>query len=329
MSELQCPPVCDYQNSISIDQEIASTFSPVPSKSTDKALLSTIGTIMANCRDYARFMTAEKSIENQARAVWLSKFGREKDDQGEDKYDLAASKPLAKAALAETKKLVSKLTGRVKLNTPQVICRGDLSILALTEGISPIAIMLEAHRASIERLRNEHGTVIEEAARTLPIWPWAEAIPGIGALSLGLIVGALGAPAYPDFANPAKVWKRLCLAVLSDGKAQRRVKDATLAAEAGFSPRRRAIMYNVGESLMKLNKVAVEGPIGEDDDKFRPLKYRQIYLDRKAYEIERRPIVDEAGKKVKGMLAWNHKRALRYMTKRFLVDLWTEWKRVA
>ena len=48
-------------------------------------------------------------------------------------------------------------------------------------------------------------------------------------------------------------------------------------------------------------------------------EYRQVYLDRKAYELARAPEMSDIHA---------HKRALRYMMKRYLRNLWVAWRRL-
>lgn len=145
--------------------------------------------------------------------------------------------------------------------------------------------------------RNATARRIKALACQLPVSEWAAAVRGAGELNLGLIIGETGDLSL--YANPAKLWKRMGLAVMADGRAHRRVK----GEQTGYSPLRRTIMHNLGECLLKLND-------GE---------YRASYDQRKAYELSRDP-------EMKPIIA--HKRALRYMEKRFLRNLWREWQRV-
>lgn len=145
--------------------------------------------------------------------------------------------------------------------------------------------------------RNGAGRRVRALARQLPVWSWMSSIRGAGDLNLGLIIGETGD--LNNYANPAKLWKRMGLSVMADGRSHRRVR----GEQTGYSPVRRTIMYNLGECLLKLND-------GE---------YRVLYDTRKAYEIARAPDIQP-------IIA--HRRALRYMEKRFLKNLWQEWKRL-
>lgn len=169
---------------------------------------------------------------------------------------------------------------------------------AYPELVPVIVAPLEAAREPIRKERRRTEKEIVEAAKSLPAWAWIDGVRGVGALGFGQIIGETGD--LSNYDNPAKVWKRLGLAVMPDGKAQRRSKSKKVALEAGFSPRRRALMWNLSSSLLKLNK-------GE---------YRRLYDERKAYELARGITKSHA-----------HKRALRYMIKRFALHLWQRWHR--
>ena len=147
-------------------------------------------------------------------------------------------------------------------------------------------------KVSLKRLEKE----MESLAKQLPVWSWVEKVKGVGALSLAKIVGEAGD--LSNYSNPAKLWKRFGLAVI-DGKAQRRVKGED-ALKQGFSPRRRAEAYVLGDCLLKTPDCP----------------YRAYYYQRKGYEESR-------GLDNKLQIS---RRAHRYMEKKFLKDLWKAWR---
>jgi hypothetical protein len=158
--------------------------------------------------------------------------------------------------------------------------------------LEPFMATRDAHAA----IRKETEKAMEKDAKQLPIWPWVESIPGVGALSLAQIIGEAGD--LSNYANPAKLWKRFGLAVIN-GERQRKFKDVEKALEHGYSPERRSILWVIGDCIIKK-----QGP------------YRDLYLQRK--EVEQTKVPDGS----KGL--W-HNRAKRYMEKRFLRDLWIAW----
>lgn len=194
-----------------------------------------------------------------------------------------------------------------------------------------IAPLLDS-RATLTVAKREREKAMEKLVKSLPVWPWAESVKGFGALGLAQIVGEAGDLA--DYRDKGKLYKRLGLAVIQGGR-QRRVTDAELAAEHGYNPTRRSIVYVIGDSLIK-----VQGD------------YRRIYLERMAREVEK---ADEEGlivatttkqtaeswvkrglpepKRVKSLDASRHRgaghihnRAKRYMEKALIRDLWSAWR---
>ncbi len=146
-------------------------------------------------------------------------------------------------------------------------------------------------RASLEK-------DLELLAAQLPVADWARQQKGFGLLRLGFIIGETGD--LSNYATKEKVWKRMGLAIAPDGKAQRRVRGSD-AIEMGFNPRRRAVMYVVGDCLIRQKG-----------------HYKAIYDQRKEYEKQAHPELP---------LIVLHRRAKRYMEKALLADLWQEWQR--
>lgn len=170
---------------------------------------------------------------------------------------------------------------------------------AAAEHASPV---LAQHLKSLADCQKPYDKAIEKLAKQLPVWAWIESdVRGCGASMLGQIIGETGD--LSNYSNPAKVWKRMGLAVMSDGKRQRRVTGDD-AIEHGYNAERRSLMYVLGDCLVKLNGEGV---------------YRKLYDERKELELARLPA------DTKGRQGWAHARASRYMQKRFLVHLWERW----
>lgn len=141
----------------------------------------------------------------------------------------------------------------------------------------------------------------------LPIWTdWCAPIRGISAYGLGRLLAETGDLWW--YPSVAKVWKRFGVG-LWEGERQRR-KQGMSEVEAkamAYNPRRRSVLYIAQDNLIKQNK-ATDGTPGV---------YRQLYLDRKIVEALKAPDLPK--------MAW-HRRAGRYMVKRFLRDLWRAWR---
>lgn len=136
------------------------------------------------------------------------------------------------------------------------------------------------------KCKDDSTKQIEETVESLPIKGWIDKVEqrGFGYLSCGMILGETGD--LSNYANPAKLWRRMGCAPYekggygSGGKVAmggtwKRGKEGKLTAEEwvdyGYSPRRRSIMYVITDCLLKNNG---EGP------------YREKYIEAKigAYE---------------------------------------------
>ena len=174
-----------------------------------------------------------------------------------------------------------------------------------------------AVRDFTEKLRREAEKKMVDAASSLPGFRLTAEIRGFGTKSFAAIVGEAGD--IGSYANPAKLWKRMGLAVIN-GKSQRKTKNAEEAKLMGYAPRRRSEMFVIGDSLVKTG-----GPLGE------------LYRKRKEYEIATQtakgiqiiPGAKYARLKDKTgfMSAMHiHRRAQRYAEKRLLRELWKAWR---
>ena len=161
--------------------------------------------------------------------------------------------------------------------------------LAATFPLTEARDSVAKHRAAVEKR-------LIKLAKELPVAPWVEGTRGVGLLSLAAIVGEAGD--LGAYANPAKLWKRLGLAVMPDGTRQRRIGGVN-ALDHGYSPARRSVVWNIGSCIVKAG-----GPL------------KAVYDARKIYEAERVETKAHA-----------HNRAQRYVEKRFLKDLWSAWRR--
>lgn len=156
-------------------------------------------------------------------------------------------------------------------------------------------------RVPLEEQRKAYEKSLTKLGAQLPIAHMADEIKGIGHLALAKIVGECGD--LSAYATVSGVWKRAGLAVIDGGRQRRVTGEAALLH--GYSPERRSVFWNIADSLLKAQ--------GKDDTAG---PYRLIYDDRKAYEIAREIPLGHA-----------HNRAMRFMTKRLLRDLWVAWRR--
>lgn len=120
-----------------------------------------------------------------------------------------------------------------------------------------------------------------------------------------------------NYKNPGKLWKRFSLHVVGD-RASRRVKGD---ASQGFVPKRRAEMHVIGDCLLRARGA-----------------YAELYRTRKAREVEKahelglqvRPAARIPKKNAEKFISEGliHKRALRYIEKRLLRELWKAWREI-
>jgi hypothetical protein len=174
--------------------------------------------------------------------------------------------------------------------------------------------------ADAERLRHENE--METLARSLPVAPWVETVPGLGYLGLATIIAETGDLSM--YSNVAKVWKRLGYAPY-DGLAGsswkrpswRNGREALTAeqwTENPFSGRRYALIHTI--SVWLKNKQWI-GAAKTDDGVGRPNgKYGEVYAMRRAHtEITHSDWSKQHA----------HMDALRVMMKEVLKDLYLEW----
>lgn len=173
----------------------------------------------------------------------------------------------------------------------------------LADYATPAVLPLLAAQQPVIEARKLYEKQLAKMAKDLPIAHMVEQIKGINHNTLAAIVGECGDLSVYE-KGIAGVWKRAGLAVIEGDRQRCKSGDAALLH--GYSPSRHAVFWNVGAALLKAQ--------GKDEDAG---PYRRIYDARKAYE---RPRVESDGHA--------HNRAMRYMTKRLIRDIWCEWRRV-
>jgi hypothetical protein len=149
-------------------------------------------------------------------------------------------------------------------------------------------------RDGIEKARLQVEKRLLVLAKGLPVVPWVDSVRGFGVLSLAGIVGEAGD--LSAYSNPAKLWKRMGLAVI--GGERQRKKEGAAGIEHGYNPARRSLMWTVGDCIIRAG-----GPL------------KELYNERKVYEAPRVKTKMHA-----------HNRAKRYIEKRLLRDLWRAWR---
>lgn len=178
-----------------------------------------------------------------------------------------------------------------------------------------------------EKIEAEETKQLEKMAVLLPVWhSFAESVVGFGKGSLGIIIGMTGD--LHNYANRGKLWKRLGIAVI-DGQRQGSPGAKANAEDwirHGYSPKRRSLMWVIGDTLLKAQVRKVKDVDGEDTgERVAKGKYGELYLRRKEIELARVGL-NKSGEPNRKHA---HLRAQRYVEQRRLVsDLLQAWKAV-
>jgi hypothetical protein len=193
----------------------------------------------------------------------------------------------------------------------------------IVHAYAPVILAAAAGREPWDVLRRKIEKRMEALGRQLPVWLWVEGIRGFGPQGLAVVIGEAGDLSH--YATPAKLWKRMGLARVGDCIQGKPGPGATADdwIEHGYNPRRRSVMWNVGEALIKGN--------GSDG------RYRRVYDERKLFEVAKAeaaglqvvPSAKIPAKRKSEFMSRGHvhKRAQRYMEKRLLKHLWQAWNR--
>lgn len=145
--------------------------------------------------------------------------------------------------------------------------------------------------------------ILKTEVRNLPVWNWCKSERGIAELTVASLVGELGNPG--NYSNPAKVWKRMGLAVTNAGEESKHspIGSAMKNPLAGYCPRRRSVAYLIGDSFIKTKSPR-----------------REWYNERRAFTEINRPDWTKMRK---------HRDAHRIMVKKWLVQFWLQWNHPA
>lgn len=184
--------------------------------------------------------------------------------------------------------------------------------------------------APLESSCDGYAKRLAKLARQLPVYPWVASVKGFGDVSFATIVGEAGD--IGTYKSHSALWKRMGLAVL-DGKRQGNPGAAATAddwIEHGYSGERRSVMWNARSGLI-LGMGKWRPMFGEDVWANPDLTYLQkVFADRARLECEK--LGKDVAKSAKGKESYSKhaaERALRYVEKRLLKMLRTEWRKVA
>jgi len=157
---------------------------------------------------------------------------------------------------------------------------------------------------------------MESQLKQLPIYDWVKSVRGCGVVNVCNVIGVAGD--FGSYQHIGALFRKFGLAEPSS------YKDITTNGKTYNSmPReRRAVMWNVGDCLIKQNFDPIpKGLTEEEKETYQrvPNMYRLIYVDRKVFYAEKYPDATKLH---------THRRAQRKMEKEWLRDFYQEWKRV-
>lgn len=213
---------------------------------------------------------------------------------------------------------------------------GDILYKALEDDKPhPLFVQAWAHlkpfflaRESMNFERSQIEKKLEKIAKELPVAPFINAIKGVGIGSLAAIVGEAGD--LSNYATISRLWKRMGVAVIGDGR-QRRVEGAA-ALEHGYCARRRSVLWNVGNGLIGCMGHGPRPEVGEDIQARDDLtEYQKLFIEQCREEVRKNPDmgrdpVEKDGVRKESYSAHASNRAKRYVEKRFLLNLWRAWR---
>lgn len=191
-----------------------------------------------------------------------------------------------------------------------------------TEAILSCGPLIVAQN-NINEARTAAEKQLANLAKQLPGYDFIEKTPGISAFTLYSLTAecaGVNNRGFLDFDTISRVFKRMSVHCLPDG-TRARLLPGVDAVEAGYAPKRRSVLWTIGDSLIKTS----DGP------------YRKLYDEFKANEIIKAEAkgltVIESAKIPKGekdqfmSKAHVHNRAKRLMEKELLRDLWKHIRR--
>lgn len=232
-------------------------------------------TPMHRHRRAQRYM--EKRVLRDLWRVWRDSFGEE-GQPSVGAHVRSADLPTLLLELKETHHrrqdlllAEGNLTRQIK-GICRRLCGGDLEKAGkLYKAMTPDALGACApHLAARAVLTAELKAPekrMKQIARQLPAHDWVKSIKGFGEMNFAILIAEAGD--LRNYANPGKLWRRFGLAPI-EGKALSTWRrfggfSAKDWEAAGYSPRRRALIFVVGDCLIKKQNA-----------------YRELYLARKA-----------------------------------------------
>lgn len=287
-----------------------------------------INAIREHYHQFKDLQNAETRLTLQIKALCRRACGEQVKEDDDDEE--------GKAAKTKADKVYAEVIASIKDGAEE-----ELS--AEAQVVSQVAIPLLAARASIHRAslgpKGEGEKLCKQLAHVVP---FVESIKGFSYGGLSMIIGEAGD--LSNYANPGKLWKRMGLAPFTKGDQVKCGKTwrtgGGLTSDDwtafGYSPRRRSVMFQIADSMMKHQ---IRADKDEDGNKLETSSatgyYGEVYLARKQYLIERnkgegltvRPAgkINKKNESTSVSLGKIHHQAKQFTEKRLLLKLWKAW----
>jgi hypothetical protein len=256
-----------------------------------------IGIIRERCARRNAAMSACTRISNQTGALARRFLGWQTNKAKKDQTEIS------KEEQTKIKEVAAAIVTAVKKETASELPKDQQEVAIM---IAEFVVHSEYAKKPFKDIKEKEEEELEKLAEQLPAAAFIKSIKGVGLLKLAQIIGETGD--LHGYSNPGKLWKRLGLAPYKGRSPStwRMTKDNGLKAEdwvaMGYSPMRRALMFVIGDCLIKTKADHV---------------YKELYYSRKEYEIAREP-------DIKPIIA--HRRAHRIMVKRLVKHIWQAWR---
>lgn len=243
------------------------------------------------------------STGNRVVANFKAKLGQ-KPSASEDESLDAAGKEL----LRQLRASYERITDGITVTPRQKNFKGDELISSFTE------FSLVAQYMDLLRDEEAHFRRLGHVLREVPIYiGWLQDVRGVGPAMAGVIISEID---ISRAEYPSSLWKYAGLDVAGDGSGRSRKKDHLVDIE--YTDKDGNAAKRVGITFNPFLKTKLVGVLGSSFLKSGG-EYRQIYDDYK-FRLENH---ERHADKSKGH---RHNMAIRYMIKRFLVDLYRKWR---
>ena len=278
-------------------------------------------TIISNLREWQAHRTAtirmQLRMDNQTLALIRRALGWQWDMDEKSREGLNKKAREIKASMEEGHSAVESQSTY------------NLSALA------PYILMAQQAREPYDTYRKNVEKEMQKAVKELPIYDWWHAIRGVGDLGLALIIGECGD--LSNYPNHRHLWKRLGLVPMK-GKAASNLAGGELTAEEwtqlGYSPKRRSVVYTIGEAIVKSKgeyRELFDRRKREEIDKARAEGLTVVTSGKatadswEASGLPRPEVVKKIDKGQHRTCGHIHERAKRYTEKQLLKHLWRQW----